>query len=344
MKKIFCLSVVVILSTAACSKNNNAGDNSQGPRPSVDVSSPKTKGNEQGNGGDIQCDALIKKYASNLEQWIEGNGPEVGKLDLSSSLNPATNHPYTYPEYNAGMLSLLKLPLDVSCVSSGDPSFPVSVDDSTKVCKSFVDKAGMHMTCDRALFLGLDADPEVRADLQIEQNHHEFATQVPGLEPDTGPISTYKISVQLSNSIETVKERKLVVKAPNTNSPPACNPRLRGIYTYYAGDGSFGRIVIQAPDGTESGSKFLVDTFFGKNGKVTSRDHLELIIDGAVFDQVNIRELLSQCSGIAGTELIYTICGEGTKVCGAPYNTHKIVLTSVDKIVFEGIEYTRVPL
>jgi hypothetical protein len=93
----------------------------------------------------------------------------------------------------------------VNCVQPGDEAYPVDVNNRQKICKTLVDSSGVHITCDRDLFLKLSTDD------QIEQVHHEFAINVPGLEPDTGSISTYKISAQLSNSIATVKERRLVV-------------------------------------------------------------------------------------------------------------------------------------
>ena len=173
--------------------------------PPVQVTSVSASGGETGGGGDIQCDALTKKITSNIEEWISENGPEVGHLDLSSSLNPLSGHSYTYAEYSSAMSTLLKLPLDASCVSQGDQGYPVSVDGSSKICRNRVDTTGIHMICDRSLFMALAPD------LQIEQIHHEFAIDVPGLEPDTGPISTYKISTQLSQSTENVVERKLVV-------------------------------------------------------------------------------------------------------------------------------------
>ena len=63
--------------------------------------------------------------------------------------------------------------------------------------QTFVDAKGIHMLCDRVLFMGLDADD------RIKQVHHDLAINVAGLEPDTGSISTYKISKQLSAFIST---------------------------------------------------------------------------------------------------------------------------------------------
>ncbi len=165
-------------------------------------------------GGDIQCDAEIKKLSANLLDWISAKGPETGKLNLASSLNPVTGKPYSYSEYEAKMTSLLNMPLDVSCVKPGDKGYPVSVNDSAKICATFVDFEGVHMTCDRGLFLGLNADQ------RIEQNHHEFSINIPGLEPDSGAISTYKISDQLSASIGDVTERRLIVNRCGSSCPP----------------------------------------------------------------------------------------------------------------------------
>jgi hypothetical protein len=105
------------------------------------------------------------------------------------------------------MLGLLEMPLDLSCVTMGDPGYPVAVEESAKICKTMVAGGHVRMTCDRALLLSLTRDQ------LIGQFHHEIAINVPGLEPDIGPISTYKISSQLSTSAEGVWETKVVVKA-----------------------------------------------------------------------------------------------------------------------------------
>lgn len=171
-------------------------------------------------GGDIQCDNLIQDLSfqdpnGNLESWLQNGGPEKQnpKLDLSSSRNPGTGKPYTSAEYEKAMIAIInnfrKAP-DINCVKPGDRGYPVDVNDTSKICKTFVDKKGVHMTCDRELFMALSSDE------QIEQNHHEFAINIPGLEPDTGSISTYKISRQLSGSIADVTERRLVVSAEST--------------------------------------------------------------------------------------------------------------------------------
>jgi hypothetical protein len=170
-----------------------------------------TLGREGGNGGDIVCDAQIKKIADNIQMWTINRGPESGnKLNLSSSVSPGTNPsgPYTLAQYEQAMSALLSKPLDSSCVTQGDSAFPVQVEGRPKICKTLVDGLGVHMVCDLEKFLALNQD------LQIQQIHHEFATSIPGLEVDDGPISSYKISGQLSAFIATVTERKLVVLPP----------------------------------------------------------------------------------------------------------------------------------
>jgi hypothetical protein len=169
-----------------------------------------------GGGGDIQCDNLIQNLTfqdplGNLESWLRNHGPEKQnpKLDLSSTLNLDTEQPYTSAEYEKAMITLIKRfkkTPDVNCVRPGDKGYPVDVNDTSKICKTSVDEKGVHMTCDRNLFMGLTPDE------QIEQDHHEFAINIPGLEPDSGSISTYRISTQLADSIATVPERRLVIK------------------------------------------------------------------------------------------------------------------------------------
>jgi hypothetical protein len=82
-------------------------------------------GASSAGGGDLQCDARIQTIASNIGSWIQGQGPEVGKVDLSSSQNPANgSKPYTLAQYDSAMMKLLAKPLDVSCVSQGTPGIP----------------------------------------------------------------------------------------------------------------------------------------------------------------------------------------------------------------------------
>ena len=174
-------------------------DGSATPLMNPEGFSVAAQGGTSSGGGDIQCDNLIQNLSyqdpkGNLESWIRNGGPKAGKLDLSSSLDPQTGSPYTYAEYESAMLKLLeefKKSPDINCVRPGDKGYPVDVGDRAKICKTSVDHSGVHMTCDRTLFMGLTTDE------QIEQNHHEFAINVPGLEPDSGSISTYKISDQL---------------------------------------------------------------------------------------------------------------------------------------------------
>lgn len=162
------------------------------------------------HGGDIQCEAQIRTIKGNLLEWITGGGPEAGKLNLSTSLNPsvARPRPYTRAEYGAAMSELLRKPLDINCVKPGDPGYPVAVGGASKICMNTVDAAGVHMTCDRELLGRLSTER------QFQQIHHEYATDVPGLEPDQGSVSTYGISVYISDYLETVPLKRLAVMAP----------------------------------------------------------------------------------------------------------------------------------
>ena len=187
-------------------------------------------GSDRG-GGDIECDALFRSLASTeLVRWLRNGGPKSDqfKLDLSSSIDPETSQPYTVEKYKSKMLDLLALPLNVSCVKKGDLGYPVQVGGASKICTSSITKLNgkdqVNVVCDRDLFMGLNADQK------IEQNHHEFAFHVPGLEPDDGPISSYKISLQLAESIADITVRRLVVlnSAPPQEYPTlqtACNVR-----------------------------------------------------------------------------------------------------------------------
>jgi hypothetical protein len=162
-------------------------------------------GGTETHGGDLQCDAKIQSVTSNIRSWIRDQGPEVGKLDLSSSRDPFSKGPYGLAGYDSAMLALLGKNLNIDCVAKGDPEYPVLVGGNAKVCKNTVNGNEIKIVCDRDLLLALSPDQV------IEQIHHEFATDVPGLEPDSGPLSSYQISTQLSAYMQDVTERKLVV-------------------------------------------------------------------------------------------------------------------------------------
>jgi hypothetical protein len=180
------------------------------------------RGTVGGGGGDIECEAPVQGIAANLIQWIADKGPEKAdpRFDLSSSLNPNTNtkRPYTYSEYGEAMTEYLTAPVVVRCLKSDSPENPVKVYGADKICETSFDGSTVQMKCDRELFLGLSQD------LKIQQTHHEYAILVPGLEPDVGPISSYKISTQLSYSTEDVLERRVVVKSSCSGDSCAIKP------------------------------------------------------------------------------------------------------------------------
>lgn len=169
-----------------------------------------TRGGTDSAGGDISCDAKIQDIAHNIRTWVKAHGEQSGvQLDLSTSLHPVTHAPYTFSQYEEAMLSLLEKPVYSKCVSKGDKGYPVRVGDAPKICATYVDPTGIRMRCDRILFENLTADRK------IQQIHHELVVNIPGLEKATGPISTYKISTQLSAFTDNVIERRLVVVPKN---------------------------------------------------------------------------------------------------------------------------------
>ena len=192
------------------------------------------QGNQTG-GGDILCEAQIKKFAPNIQFWLEHGGPETGPLDLSSSHNPTTGKPYTFSEYETGMTELLKKPLIVSCVDRGDPEYPVAVEGARKVCKSWIDAQGMNLLCqeDKVLTM-MKYNP---AGL-LEQFHHEYAIHVPGLEPDDGPVSSYTISNQLSEFGEIRLEYTLAIKPKSSikKADLSSRPDVRSIALLFGVD------------------------------------------------------------------------------------------------------------
>lgn len=166
---------------------------------------------KEGGGGDLQCDAEVQRIAGNLKDWLMAKGPESGgKLDLSSSYNMETRKPFTLGEYEASMIDLLSKGgaqlIDANCVALGDANYPVQVGDHAKICRSWADSLGVHVICDRNLFMS-----SLEPDQRIQQIHHEIAINIPGLEADKGPLSSYKISSQLASFTTTKIERVLAV-------------------------------------------------------------------------------------------------------------------------------------
>jgi hypothetical protein len=106
----------------------------------------------------------------------------------------------------------LSFPLISSCVED-----VVEVDDASKVCKSWIRDGAVHMVCNLSRFVGM---PDAA---QYRQIHHEFATQVPGLEPAIGPVSTYGISDQLSDFLVTVQTTKLGILNRSDRSELGCD-------------------------------------------------------------------------------------------------------------------------
>jgi len=178
-------------------------------------------------GGDLECDAQIrgiigvdhKAQTGSLYYWYSNKGPQRDSLlDLSSSKNPASGKPYTKKELASAMLGLMNMTVKTGCthrLGSQDPR-PVVVGGEPKVCRTIVANGVVDILCDSEVFLTMKTNQLTTEDLQIQQINHEFAINVPGLEPDLASvpastpyildISTYAISSQLS----MVTERKIV--------------------------------------------------------------------------------------------------------------------------------------
>jgi len=199
------------------------------------------------HGGDIECENAIRTYyVQTIQKWIVSGGPEQARLNLSSTVFPGTNQPYTIAQFEAGMESVIPVDqaghvdnsrLHISCVSPDDPEWPVDVSDAAKTCTSEQRQDGFHIKCKASKFVAIDQikavtaqstnsnqERALNADEAIEQIFHEFATFVPGLEPDSDDISTYQISDQLSDHVQFIEIPMLVVGSAgcsNGNCPTA---------------------------------------------------------------------------------------------------------------------------
>jgi hypothetical protein len=220
MKLLFVLSVLGLVSCPICFA-------SEGPGGS--------------GGGDIQCEKVIRSIADDLRSWIADRGLNASQLtpedqiDLSSTTNPSTKKHFTQHEYNQAMEAKLDLPLHVDCRPACDESknspgcIQLDINNKDKVCTSSIGPGGMDMRCDLGRFIGSPLLKGLTDDEQIQQVHHEYAIHIKGLEPDTGDISTYRISTQLSKFSGWESVKRMHIHAQTYNESESVKPKANVI-------------------------------------------------------------------------------------------------------------------
>jgi hypothetical protein len=107
-------------------------------------------------------------------------------------------------EYTDDMLEQIYA-AKIRCVTNGDAGYPVTVDGVPKVCR-FDRSSSSLITCDLKKFEAMSEDSQYRL------IHHEYAGLADVERPD-GSDSDYRVSNQISQNLENVIVKRMVVKS-----------------------------------------------------------------------------------------------------------------------------------
>lgn len=157
-----------------------------------------------GPGGGDRCEERFKEVTADLQKWIQDGGAR--HLQLPTGITPDI--------YAQSMLERVAK-ARITCLSAGDPGYPVLVNGKPKECRNFTDDLGqLRIECDREKFYSSLKEPNNDA-VQYRIAHHEYAS-LSGFEPHEEDNSSYQISNQIIGFLEDQTVKKLVVK---TNLP-----------------------------------------------------------------------------------------------------------------------------
>ena len=169
---------------------------------SIQVFAAGGDGTNSGGGGGA-CDDRVQEIRDDLRHWIEGQGPEKGKLKLLGQK--------TIPEYSKAMADYLAVSRDVNGASTAKTRVEcvyhvIQFQGDQRDCRFDQLKSGPKITCDARNFLALNEDRQYRI------IHHEYAG-LAGFEPPHAGQSTYFVSDQISAYLEKQVIKKLAIKS-----------------------------------------------------------------------------------------------------------------------------------
>jgi hypothetical protein len=196
-KTLFAVVLLTNLSTFA------QGLNAQLSKSSGSVA----KGGVATGGGDL-CEDRIQGIRDDLKKWILVGGHQ--ELTLPNGM--------LAKDYKAAMLEKIKT-ASIRCVGKGDAGYPVTVDGTPKVCRFDSNSSSDLITCDYQKFQAMtESDQYVLV-------HHEYAGLAEIELPD-GAKSDYRVSNQISGSLEDQVVKKLVVKSRDNSTKQIPKDRL----------------------------------------------------------------------------------------------------------------------
>ena len=188
-KSIFTLVVMTNLSVHAQTVNKSAIDKLSKAR-----AAQSAKGGVATGGGDL-CEDRIKDIRDDLKLWIVKGGAK--SLNLPDGVSAA--------RYSDDMLEQIYV-AKIRCVGNGDAGYPVAVNGVAKVCRFDRTNSLSLITCDFSKFQATN-----EAD-QYKLVHHEYAG-LADIERPNGSDSDYRISNQITQSLENVTLKRLVIKS-----------------------------------------------------------------------------------------------------------------------------------
>ena len=238
-------------------------------------------------GGRGACDDRVQEIRDDLRHWIEGKGPEKGKLKLLGQK--------TIQEYSKAMADYLAVSRDVNGAIAAKTRVEcvyhaIQFQGDQRDCRFDQLKSGPKITCDARNFLALNEDRQYRI------IHHEYAG-LAGFEPPHGVQSTYFISDQISAYLKKLI-KKLAIKSLDTPQSEV-ERNLVKIFT-----------VAQIPVDFETAVAQKFQTFLKDSGF----EKLDVTLERALpFDYFAVES-------VAHKEFSY--CLESNSVWNHPYTVH----------------------
>lgn len=190
-KAIFALVIMTNLSSFA--QTVNTSSKAKGLR-STKASQSASMGGVATGGGDL-CEDRIKNIRDDLKSWILKGGAKTLQLPTGVSAG----------QYSDDMLEQMSV-AKIRCVVNGDAGYPVTVEGAPKVCRFDRSSSLSLITCDLKKFEGMSQED------QYTLVHHEYAG-LADIERPNGSESDYRVSNQISQNLENMMVKRMVVKS-----------------------------------------------------------------------------------------------------------------------------------